>query len=69
MIAFTGAAFSMKLSIFSAKSNTTAMVSMSRRQKKNVPRNFRIMYRSIIFVFIEPITVPTALLSFVLSIF
>jgi hypothetical protein len=30
----------MKLSIFSAKSNTTAIVRISARQKKKVPRNF-----------------------------
>ena len=45
----SGAWFSKKSSNFSVKSKTTAMLIISTIEKKNVPRNFLIMYLSIFF--------------------
>ena len=45
----SGAWFSKKSSNFSVKSKTTAILIISTIEKKNVPRNFLMMYLSIFF--------------------
>ena len=49
MISFSGAFFSMKSSIFSEKSKMITIRMISPMAKKNVPKKFLIMYRSIFF--------------------
>ena len=50
MIAFTGASFSINFSNLSERSKTTTILKISTIEKKKVPRNFLIIYKSNFFI-------------------
>src|ERR1043165_207240 len=50
MMALSGASLPMKSSIFSEMANTTTIRMINAMEKKKVPRNFRMMYRSSSFI-------------------